>query len=327
MLESEFNRPPIHFVPLGTFIDVVGANVKQLSRLRGSIIRLVSSELKSRPFLNKYIQSQMERVSTSEEAKLIGETTLTVLRVVRATSVPIYEGSPELEEEEVVSTADDVLSLGRQRGGLNDIYNSLELFMETRPAVAAFVAQKMNTSESLEEANLVGASALVAYRTEDYFSCWRPAKQVLTKASEYDQVQSKESLDLSSLPYDVDATDPECSTLLEFIARTGLREGIINPLLRKICQDALTVGVYRSQDNAPLVTIRRLYELDEKKLKHIEGLGPKHAHIIYETLQDILKTGVFHLTDNLKIAENLLEIRTKFIGGRNFFIRESLGNK
>ncbi len=55
---------------------------------------------------------------------------------------------------------DDIFN---RRKDLNSIYKTLQEDMEDHPEIAEFVARKMSRSLTLEEANLIGETALVVY--------------------------------------------------------------------------------------------------------------------------------------------------------------------
>lgn len=172
-LESE-NLPVIDSVQLHTLIDVIEGKVKRLATFYQSINELVQAEMRDRPELNRYVQSRLKKALTADEVRLIGETALVVFEVVRATPPPPEEirdlNGERLLRKDVES---GMLASGTEDGiyerteDKNSIYLLLQEDMSNRPALAAYVAKKMSQSVTLEEANLIGKTALVVHNTEN----------------------------------------------------------------------------------------------------------------------------------------------------------------
>lgn len=161
-------------VPMGTLIDVIDGKVKTLSKFYKSVNELVDAGMKERPDLKSYVQRRLKEALTSQEAQIIGETALVVFEVVRATppstkEIDDGEGKRLLRKDVengslFRGTEDDIYDRTKDR---NSIYMLLQEDMISRPALAAYVAQRMSQSVTLEEANLIGKTALVVHNTEN----------------------------------------------------------------------------------------------------------------------------------------------------------------
>ncbi len=138
-----------------------------------------------------------------------------------------------------------------------------------------------------------------------------------TEASEYNQGH----LDLSIIPFDVDAVDPDRSTLLKFIVCTDLPTRVMLPLVRYSAEDS--VPGYHGKYYAPLATIRDLYALSEDNkegLLSIHGMGQNYSQIITEGLQDILHQRTLLLTDEEEIAKRLKRANAVFANSQKYTV-------
>lgn len=120
---------------------------------------------------------------------------------------------------------------------------------------------------------------------------------------EYNLRQKRKHLDLSALPYNVDATDPERSVLLEFIIRTDLPEKTVNSLIYYSAQQSVP-GIH-TRNCLPLGTIRDLYAFDEDELQYLRNIGQSTASLINGRLLEILQKGALPLTNETIIAGSL----------------------
>ncbi len=117
------------------------------------------------------------------------------------------------------------------------------------------------------------------------------------KVSEYNQKR----LDFSSFSYDVDATDPERSTLLEFLVRSDLPVRTMNALIRYSAENS--VPGHHHFDESPLTTIRDLYVFHEEDLRYIRNIGSVGVRVLSGLLHNVHNEGDLPLTDAREIAK------------------------
>lgn len=162
-------------VPLCVLIGAIDDNIQKLSRHFRNTSELIKDEMHEDPFLGWYVQKQMKAALTAGEAKLIGETALVVYKVVKATP-PLQETGEIVEVgatpsmRDWIDIAEQDIAVGRMTNGndKNSIYRVMQKYMWRHPELTNFVAQNMGKSVSLEEANLVGETALGVYIAENY---------------------------------------------------------------------------------------------------------------------------------------------------------------
>lgn len=165
----------IEVVPLTTLIGEIDTYVTRVSSFYKFPKRMIKTEMSETPRLAQSVMYEMKNALTPDEARFIGETSLVVYQVVKVTPPPIedfiFEGRRLLRKERIDGSIADVIQddiYERTEGDKNTIYILLMEKMARRPALAAFVAERMKRSVSLEEANLVGRAALATYMTMDF---------------------------------------------------------------------------------------------------------------------------------------------------------------
>jgi hypothetical protein len=125
--------------------------------------------------LGGYIKQAMGEALTPEDADLIAETAIVVYQVVKATPPPV---SPELlayrkssassitKKSIIATTEDDIFPFLKDK---NAIWITLKDEMHNHPDLTMFITENMRGTVNLEDANLVGTTALVIYRAINFF--------------------------------------------------------------------------------------------------------------------------------------------------------------
>lgn len=170
MAEGEIPPPaqivsePVEKPPLKALI----AAIEDDSPLRKNDISTVVQETMSKhKKLGEFVSDVMKKALTPEEARLIGETTYVVYNITK--DLP-----PDKEQVEVIKETGNRLPVSaaiasveehidQRREDKNSIYHSLQEDMAEHPDLASYVAEKMRESVTLEEANLIGETALTVY--------------------------------------------------------------------------------------------------------------------------------------------------------------------
>jgi hypothetical protein len=161
-------------VTLGALIGVVDTNTQALIRACGGSRGAIDLILGESSGLANYIKSVMGEALTPEDADLVAKTALVTHQVVRAIPVPLdYSSSDDQknggksdQEDMLIAMEDSVYEVLKSK---NDIWISLKDNMVRVPDLALFITGKMRSTIDLEDANLVGATALLIYKTENMF--------------------------------------------------------------------------------------------------------------------------------------------------------------
>ena len=140
-------------LPITDIVRVVEADIN------AGLAKIVQEQMVHVPAIGRYVVQQMKDALNLSERVLIAETALTVYKAM-------YD--PKLDSSHI----DDVYIMVVSDEGKypeeqdkNKIYIDIQNDMTEHPELALFITNQMKASVSLEEANLVGETALVVYKT------------------------------------------------------------------------------------------------------------------------------------------------------------------
>jgi hypothetical protein len=136
------------------------------SGFANNINQIVIDGMCDHPELGLYVTDKMNSALTTSERALIGETSLVVYKIV--SSLPVDNDSTEEFDEDVnLSTWIDITEdeYHSSQKDPNKIYQEIQSDMDKHPELATYVTARMRESVSLEEANKVGKTALIVYKS------------------------------------------------------------------------------------------------------------------------------------------------------------------
>lgn len=139
------------------------------SNFASRINQMVMEDMHDYPELGHYVVDKMDSSLTTSERALIGETALVIYKIVN--SFPTSNSGEKTDESVdlktwIMVTEDDDPPNEKDP---NEIYLKIQKGMSEYPELSTYVAARMRESVSLKEANLVGETALIVYKSlKDY---------------------------------------------------------------------------------------------------------------------------------------------------------------
>lgn len=127
--------------------------------INAGLANTVQEQMSKVPALGRYVVEQMKGALSLSERILIAETALIVYKAMYDPK----SDSSHINDVYIMVVEDEGKFPGKQ--DKNKIYIDIQNDMANHPELALFITNQMKFSVSLEEANLVGETALVVYKT------------------------------------------------------------------------------------------------------------------------------------------------------------------